>query len=210
MKRLLALALAFASFALFPSFVPSASAFEVTGLLGGNFYAQKDKSTTGVDNAKEDKSKFGFALGALVAFDVAPMLSIESGFLSSGNKFHNDTTGADVSFRSLEIPVTLQATVLDVLQVGGGLYFERFGDLTVEGSSVTAANGTFSQSAAGYKGGTMGLTANGRVKFPFGPVKLVGDLSLRHGLSNRMKDSSGDATHHDNAVALLVGAAFGF
>ncbi len=187
---------------LLPLLASSAHALEVTAL-GGLHFGRTNLEAPPV----EIKTKAGLTLGALVNFDVAPMIGVETGLLSNGNKTETTigSSKTETTYRSLEIPVLARFSIIDIVSVGGGLFFERFGDSTTKAGN-TEINASWSSN--GFKNTTLGLKLNARLGYPVAPlIKAIFDVSYKHGLTDRAES---EVNVKDRALAFLVGASFGF
>lgn len=185
-----------------PSYASSPSkGITLRPLLGLNFYSPSISPEVA---GQTYSSKAGINIGALVDFGVTPMMSVETGIINNGNGYDikNATGTGTLTFRSWEIPLTLQYAVADAFGLGGGLYYESFSGGTLEASGISVPFDWI-------KSSTFGLKFNARYNLALGgsPSGVFFDLAYKMGLSSRTATGS-TSTYKDRAIAFSVGLDF--
>lgn len=179
----------------------SAEAFNLNVFGGLNRYNYKDTpSTTG-----NLSNKWKISYGATLAFSVAPLVQLEGGIFQHYNGYDRGTS--TVSFSSYELPVMVRVVPFHFLNLGVGMYYENFGSDYETKTNTTTTKTQWSN--ANYKNSTIGLKWSARLVYAAAPlVGVFFDLSLKTGLSDRNKSTTGE--YRDRAVLALAGVQIGF
>jgi hypothetical protein len=183
----------------------SAQAVELN-VVGGLTMASPSANSTGVVYTSSSALTFG----ALLDFGFIPGFAIETGLLSVGEKFKETTLGIDtnVKTRAWEVPVLLEFTALPLLNVGAGVYFQKYnGTFDTDTNGVTTTGNSWT--GANLKQNDFGAKINARLMLPIAPLThFLVDASYKLGLSN-LSTTSG-SSFKTREFAALVGVGFGF
>ncbi|MBS1961078.1 MAG: hypothetical protein JST04_02595 [Bdellovibrionales bacterium] len=194
------------------SFLAASSAFALeANVVGGLTSSAPIQNGTGVSYT----ARTALTYGALVDFDLIPAFMLETGILSVGLKTRaNPTSGIenDISQRAMEIPLMARFTLLPILSVGGGLYWQQFGssyDTENVNTGIKVTN--LSWEGSGYKRSDLGLKLAARAQFPVAPmIHILADLSYKRGFTNLVSNPTAGESLKSNELALLVGAGVSF
>jgi len=180
---------------------PAAHALDLAAVGVLNFH----NFTADPEFSNPPDSKLGFGFGGLATFSFAPMVGLQVGALYVPQKIEGSNT---VTYNTLQIPVAIRVSPIDLISVGVGGYFAAaMGDKTVVDVDTGAeSTATFADDNAEET--DIGLLGSVAVKLPVAPlISIVADARYLFGLSEQSTDDTVSIKNRD--IQFLVGVNFG-